>query len=413
MFGGQNNMGTKLRALGFTCGIGSMLIGARQAGLQVVGNIEWRKYYHTGTFEHNFKGAFLVHKIDELSKDQTKDLTGIDFIMGHPECGKFSVLNGCNPNVVHGLDTSDIPLFIDAIKMFNPRFFAMDNLGPAFLSVPMSYWMEKLPDYDLFPEWISNYHYGNPAKRRNRFFMIGARKEERFVFIPGEDHAFDNLTCRPFVDDLPINEDLPEINHVHKPLNSITGVPARGNIKNPTRNTMTIGEVKRAFRDWPRGKNFTYINKDGVLKYKIGYGKASKDWSAPVLSGGGAGTDNHFWCDTMEPLTIRERARIQGCPDDFIFLPIRDSLLPKNRDCLIKQTGKFMPVQFCNYISRQVIAHIWGDSFSSTRRRIIKPNKYIDDAKIYYCKHSSYSNPRKTCAYCWIEKSICGGPNNG
>jgi len=30
-----------MKAIGITCGIGSMLIGAKQAGFEVVGNIGW------------------------------------------------------------------------------------------------------------------------------------------------------------------------------------------------------------------------------------------------------------------------------------------------------------------------------------------------------------------------------------
>jgi len=75
---------TKPRALGVTCGIGSMLIGARQAGFDIVGNIEWRKYYHTGTFEYNFPGAFMVKELSALSPRIIRSLRGIDLVMGHP-----------------------------------------------------------------------------------------------------------------------------------------------------------------------------------------------------------------------------------------------------------------------------------------------------------------------------------------
>lgn len=58
-----------------------MLIGARDAGFEVVGNIEWRKYYHArdeqgrNTFTENFPGAFLVNKIDDLTPEQLEAAT--------------------------------------------------------------------------------------------------------------------------------------------------------------------------------------------------------------------------------------------------------------------------------------------------------------------------------------------------
>ena len=50
-----------MKVLGVFGGIGSMMIGAKKQGYQVIGNIEDRKYFFTGTFEYNFPGAFFVH----------------------------------------------------------------------------------------------------------------------------------------------------------------------------------------------------------------------------------------------------------------------------------------------------------------------------------------------------------------
>lgn len=93
-------MPKRLRALGITCGIGSMLLGARQAGFRVVGNIEWRKYYHKkdeegrSTFLENYPGAFMVETIDDLGEDTLNSIEGVDLAMGHPECGAYSDLTG-------------------------------------------------------------------------------------------------------------------------------------------------------------------------------------------------------------------------------------------------------------------------------------------------------------------------------
>ncbi len=51
-----------MRVIGLTCGVGSMLIGAKQLGMDVVGNIEWRKYYHTPTFEKNFEPPYSLKR---------------------------------------------------------------------------------------------------------------------------------------------------------------------------------------------------------------------------------------------------------------------------------------------------------------------------------------------------------------
>ena len=79
-----------MKVLGVFGGIGSMMIGAKKQGYQVIGNIEDRKYFFTGTFEYNFPGAFFVHSIDELTEEQRAECMNVDLIMGHPKCGSFS-----------------------------------------------------------------------------------------------------------------------------------------------------------------------------------------------------------------------------------------------------------------------------------------------------------------------------------
>ena len=51
----------------------------------------------------------------------------------------------------------------------------------------MAKYAEKLPDYDLFPEWISNWGYGNVQKNRNRMFMLGALRKEKWDFGPSNE----------------------------------------------------------------------------------------------------------------------------------------------------------------------------------------------------------------------------------
>ena len=43
-----------MKVLGVFGGIGSMMIGAKQQGYEVIGNIEERPMFFTGTFEANF-----------------------------------------------------------------------------------------------------------------------------------------------------------------------------------------------------------------------------------------------------------------------------------------------------------------------------------------------------------------------
>lgn len=386
-----------ITAIGITSGVGSMLIGAREAGFKIIGNIEWRRYYHTGTFEHNFYGAFMVKSMSEAPPLPKK----IDLAIGHPECGNFSNLRTTSKVALD--NPGDIPLFVEMVQKIHPRYFVMDNLPGSLVAYTMKQWSEQFPDYDLFPEWVSNYHYGNTQKNRRRFFLIGALREEKFCFVPGEfQHG---KTMRDVLRGL-TEKDRRSINHMHAPDDRIIpcgwaahqlGIKRDGN-------KITLGELKEYIRDWPLGKNFQYLNMKGEMKLRPGYCKIKMDHVSPVLTGGGSALDNHYREDTLNPLTIRERARIQGCPDDFIFMPLDyfDDL--QSYAAVYKQSGKFMPVEFCSYVAKQIAAHIQKRKFEATGERLANPNPHVDEAKQWYCENVEYSSPQRACDSCWLSR---------
>lgn len=240
-----------------------MLIGAREAGFEIVGNVEWRPYYRVkdpegrNTFTENFPGAFMERAWDGLIPAQLNAVMECDLLMAHPDCGPYSVLSGANfkgksANEYAAATASDIPILVEGISRIRPRFFVSDNLPRSLLGFTMREWHAALPDYDLFPEWVSNYHYGNVQKNRRRLFMIGALREEHYVFVPGERGNL--VTLR---DVMPIEKGtLPnDENHV------LDASLHRGRgIVGPDH--MTFREAREFLRTFPCGKSIPYVNKD-------------------------------------------------------------------------------------------------------------------------------------------------------
>jgi len=385
-------MKRKFNALGITCGVGSMLIGARDAGFNIVGNIEWRKYYHSGTFERNFPGSFLVHKIEEVPDEIPNN---IDLVMGHPECGNFSNLN--NRKEVVNTKAMDIPLFLDLCMKVNPRFIVMDNLPGSLEVLPMEFWAKKLKGYDLFFEWISNWGYGNIQKGRNRYFLIASKKEEKFAFIPGERE--NKLTVKDVIGDLYCARYGQIENHFYHTIEDISG---RAKSLKKYNKRATFKDFQDYFKKQKSGHIMRYHAADGTIKLRFGLIKTHWDAHANVLTG----TNPIVHPLTNLPLSIRERARIQGAPDDFVFIGEKlneDHTWNHDKNSvLVKQTGKFMPVQFCRYVANQIMAHLTGSKFNSSKDRILKPNPLIDKAKKAYCKKYGYSNQDSACGYCWL-----------
>ncbi len=382
-----------------------MLVGARRAGFDIVGNVEWRKYYHAtddmgrNTFTENFQGAAFPHSLEQMTEEEFKKFSNADLALGHPECGNFSQLSGANKFRNKSLlDPADIPLFVDIVAKLKPRFFVMDDLPKSFMAYPMSKYAEKLPEYDLFPEWISNWGYGNVQKGRNRMFMLGAMKKEKWTFRPGEaPHA---LKVRDILEDLPTPRRGSNVPN-HDPAD-LGGDCARvRSLADPRPRTWNF--VKEYFADKSAGHTFGYAKPDGTPVKRIGFLKGHWDGPAHVLHGGNA-ILHHIRC---EPYTIRERARLQGFPDEFVFyganLNSRGEWNHEENQHLIKQTGKAMPVQFCEYVSRQIAAHIQDQEFTASGSRVNDPNPYVDEAKLWYCRSVGYRDQKKACSACWMD----------
>lgn len=402
----------KLKAISLIGGVGSMLIGAKKQGYEILFGTDWRKYYHNpdpkgpDTFTKYFKAPYY-YNLDEAKKSG-QDLKGIDLVVSHTECGQSSNLR--LRSIEQRAKTSrdelagDTPLLVEMLKEIKPKFFMMDNLPRLLESYTWKNWHEVLPEYDIFFEWISNYNYGNIQKGRKRLFVIGAKKEYGYVFRPGE---FDNITTvKEVIEDLSSDEDDINFNHLHLKDDEIVRGWAQymmdhKKLGQPNQK-VTLKQFKKYIKPFKLKENFPYTNKKGESKKRIGHMKINLDGPAGVIYGGGAsGFDHFFRPDTLNPMTMRERARVQGTPDNFIFYPLEYTSKQKYYDSLMKQTGKFMPVQFTTYLTQQIKDCLESRDGKVTDKRFLSENSYISEAKRQYCKNVGYSC-KQVCEFCGV-----------
>src|SRR5262249_9088845 len=111
----------------------------------------------------------------------------------------------------------------------------------------------------------------------------------------------------------------------------------------------TFGDLRDWFLANPEGTILRYIGEDGSVKVRPSNAAPYWEGHSHVLDGGSL----HVHPKRGTPFTIRERARIQGFPDEFIFYGTKyneDGTYNHEKNLeLIKQTGKAMPIQFCRY----------------------------------------------------------------
>lgn len=394
------------KAIGITSGVGSLLIGAREAGFEIVGNIEWRTYYgardpKTGlnTFETNFPGAFYRKRVEDLAFDEQIRLYDADVAMSHPECGNWSLMT---VNKDLRKDASDIPLAINMVDKFKPRFFALDEMPGALQAITIQDWKRMLPDYDIFPEWISNYHYGNVQWNRRRMFMIGALKDESYVFTPGEfEH---NTTVWDVIGNIPKGTP----NNEPSFAGNLPSALGSNIIEYGKR--LSYHDLYAHMRSLPTGRMIQYYNKEGDLKWRLGVCRLREDGTSHLLYGG----HRHFHPRTGAFLTTRERARIQGVPDNFVFVGAKiekdGTYIPDSNIAMAKQTGKFMPVQFGRFINKQFASVIKGEPVVASGKRVVHSNPMVDRAKLAICHElggfrGKDDQQYRACFNCWLNKS--------
>jgi len=369
-----------MRLLGVYGGIGSPFVLAARDGHEIVGNIEPRSFAHIydnngrNTFLENFPGAFLVRKIDEVPKELLKD---IDIIAGHPKCGAYSNLINLTgqKRIDHAAKKSKEFLeFIKAVNMIKPKLAFFDNLPKSLGANPPSLYRSLLPDYDISIEYVSNYYYGNSQKNRNRLFIIATLKELNYSFAPGE--IKNTATLRSTISDLENNVGtIP--NHDRHSL-TVDSHAGKGVFQ---KETMTWEQVQHVFRLKTDRRSLHYFREDGVKKYHFGFTKPIYDGPTPTL----IGTQPVIHPVHCVPLTIRERARVMGFPDNFIFYGTRfedDGTWAHSKNGgMIQQTGRCIPCEFPKFLIDQFVAFCNDDKkYTCSFQRLAKPNKYVQEA---------------------------------
>jgi len=364
-----------MNVIGLYGGVGSMMIPSKEFGFNIIGNIENRNCFNTGTFEENFNSKYYESIQDFKSKDK------IDILFSHPKCSEFSTLNS---SINKGKKLHEgFWNVVKGINIIKPKVFIIDNLLKSLDFYPLIWWADQLKDYDLTIELVSNYNYGNIQKNRNRLFIIGSLKKLKFVFIPNEKHH--NLKLRHVLQNVEnkYNHDL---------------IP--NNYKAPGFSPYTIGEMPSVLKQFKEGDTLYYYKSNNKIIYtpkkskrvkqRIGTSILDTNKPSPTI------TSNlgFYLKNYSRPLTCRERARIQGCPDWFKFIFKGDYRFSQ---IMGDQTGKFIPIQFVRYFTEFVNVFLNGGKIESSNRRYLKEPTIINN-RIEYCK--KYGIIEEICDKC-------------
>lgn len=306
---------SRFAAVSLFSGCGGMDLGAEKSGrARVVWAID-NEHWAVETYRRNLGS----HIVEADITDTTVPSIPCDILLAGPPCQDYSTLwNHDGLMTARGNLFRQVARYLDALR---PAAFVLENV-PGLLSankgvawtlvrhalkapscvVAGSGRKRRSPGvhYDVSAQVIDMADLGVP-QHRERLIVIGIRRDlgQRPPVIPAP-YLGDPITVAEALDWKPLRPDAP--NH-EKGLDSPDVVERLKLIK--------------------PGENFAVIPKGHPLAVKglISHVYRRLDPTKPsytVIAGGGGGTHGYHHVEPRR-LTNRERARLQGFPDDFVF----------------------------------------------------------------------------------------------
>ncbi len=279
-------------------GCGGMDLGFLQEGF----SIRWANdfdHWACETYKKNF-GPHIIE--DDVAKLNFEKLASCDVMLGGFPCQDFSMISKRK-----GLGTVRGNLyrhFVKAVVTKKPKIFIAENVkglitaneGKAIRQITEDF---TQAGYRLQVHLVNFANYGAP-QLRERVLIIGIRNDLKKEFImPAPTHSKST-----WVGAQRALKGVEKALYNNEPLNI---------------RPETIEKLKLI----PPGGNFSSIPKNskhyvkGMISHV--YRRLHPDMpSSTIIAGGGGGTWGYHY-DEPRPLTNRERARLFGYPDDFIF----------------------------------------------------------------------------------------------
>jgi DNA (cytosine-5)-methyltransferase 1 len=308
-------------------GAGGMSLGAEMAGINISFAVENDKYA-ASTFKKNHKASNVL--VDDIRKiDPSNIISNNPFVLfGGPPCQGFSLSNTVTRNSKNEKN-SLFEEFLRFIEVLEPEWCVFENVE-GFKSFQKGKVVQVLKKrleglgYTVNYDVLKASDYGVPQDR-NRFFMIGNRNGIKYQFPEPFNYQ---LSVSDAISDLPslINGDLIDLlPYKTKANNEFAKLMRRGSRKSK-QNFVSRNKdyVIERYSHIGQGQNWKAIPDELMTNYKDKnnchsgiYKRLDSTKPSVVIS-------NYRKNMLIHPfenrgLSVREAARLQSFPDDFIF----------------------------------------------------------------------------------------------
>lgn len=317
-----------MNAIDLFAGCGGLSKGFMDAGFEIIVGVD-NDQAALNTFVKNHNGAVALNA--DLSKQETFDeikrIAGerpIDVIIAGPPCQGFSLSGPRN------FDDERNKLYlavIEMVKQYKPKGFIIENV-PGMATLYDGQIKEEIlkrfrkMGYNTKCEILCAADYGVPQMRKRLIFM-GVRKDVGKPKFPEAIYYPENyITCREAISDLPPREfdfGIEEDIYTSEPTTEYQKLMRR-NMKILHNHVATnhTQMVKDTIALVPEGGNYKDLPPGWGESRKFNEAWTRYDGNKPSKTID-TGHRNHFHYRYNRVPTIRENARLQSFPDDFVF----------------------------------------------------------------------------------------------
>lgn len=323
----DNNIAPKVVDLFSGCG--GLSLGFQKAGFDVVLGVDnWLDALDTFSYNHPNAKTFLGD-LSEVSPaeilDNAKQSTlQLDLVVGGPPCQGFSV---SGKRLIDDPRNRLYKKFVDFVAFAQPKLFLMENV-PHLVAMGKGIFKSEIVEdfkeigYTVTQQILLASNYGVPQNRK-RVFFIGSRDNNVFRFP--EPLTTSRITAKQALSDLP-NESIedgspylcsPKSEYQEMMRSESNGV-YNHTITNHTQKTRDIISLV------PDGGNYKDLPEHlrDTRKVNIAWTRLNSQKPSFTID---TGHRHHFHYEYNRVPTVREAARLQSFPDDFIFLGSKTS----------------------------------------------------------------------------------------
>ena len=312
------------------CGAGGLSKGLTDTGLitPILGVDIFTEALKTYELNNPYTSTILgdVRKITNELYGEAIDNLNVDIVAAGVPCQGFSLAN-----LKRNVEDERNFLFLEVIRfinLYNPKVVIIENvsgmrsLGNGEFEIAIAEALASSGNlgYKVKRELLNAADYGVPQIRK-RLIFVGIRNdiENEFQFPEPLFGTLENphRTIRDAISDLPKLGNDEEITCYEKPAQNKYQRQMRANVannslknhKSPKHPESTIDRIKRTIPGKPMYEKY---------KQRI---RLSWDIQSPTQLAGGIRPQFQFGHpDQNRGLSVRERARIQSFPDDFVFV---------------------------------------------------------------------------------------------